>query len=124
MGKYLIKVDSVQKKVNIEVTGKFSYEEGNNFVSEFRTKTSNMITSSYDFECKCIGLNIADAESLPSLEAAFSEYKQCEFKSYKMIVEPDKKSKTLTTSAGLVKSQLGRLSRKSGLPDMEIIVVD
>lgn len=124
MGSYLINVDSAQKEVYVEVTGKFSYEEGMNFVTEFRSKTSTIESTVYDFECKCIGLNIADAESLPTLESAFNEYKQCEFKSYKMIVEPDKESKTLTTSAGLVKSQLGRLSRKAGIADMDIIVIE
>ncbi|WP_160035342.1 hypothetical protein [Paenibacillus sp. An7] len=124
MGSYLIKVESVRKEVYVEVTGKFTYEEGMNFVTEFRSKTSEIESNDYDFVCKCVGLNIADAESLPTLESAFSEYKKCEFKTYKMIVEPDKESKTLTTSAGLVKSQLGRLSRKAGIAAMEIMVVE
>lgn len=113
MGAFNFKTNKAGKKFDIAVSGTFSEQDAVAFITQYNKETSAFAPKEYDIELDCTELNVSSQDVLPMLE-------QC----YKLYIESGFKKVIFKIAKNVVlKMQLGRVARTTGLKNYEIIEV-
>ncbi|WP_078578279.1 hypothetical protein [Salipaludibacillus agaradhaerens] len=108
--KYKLGLNTPAKKVEMEVNGTFSPKDVENFVNEYQKIVDKINATEYTLDIDCSKLDILQQEMVPSMEGAFTLYKESGFK--KVI---------LNVKSSVLKMQLSRLARNTKLTTAEIV---
>jgi len=111
MEKHIIKLDTTKKNLSVKLIGKFGNDDVGSFVQAF-TNTVKLIKPAectLTFDAK--ELQVSQQEMLPMLENCFGLYKSIGFKKIYMNMGDNV----------VLKMQVNRIARKSGLTNCEVI---
>jgi hypothetical protein len=111
MGNYNLNVKSGQKVLDVMVEGTFSQSDAIGFMESYNKQVSTINAKDYSIELDCTKLNVSSQDVLPMLEQCFLLYKETGFN--KVIFKISKNP--------VLKMQLSRVGRNSGLQNYEII---
>lgn len=107
---YTIKVNSLKKEVEMEVSGTFTPEKAEAFIEEYTNKVNTINAADFTLRLDCTSLDVVTQQQIPELEKCYVLYRESGFK--KVIFE--------IHNNNIVKMQLNRLARKAGLTNVEI----
>ncbi|MCM3440061.1 hypothetical protein AB3Z07_21430 [Metabacillus halosaccharovorans] len=110
-GSYEIKVNHGAKTVEMYIGGTFTPTDVQNFVSDYQKEVSAINAPVYTLEIDCSYMDLLKQEMIPSLENSYKMYKESGFKKviFKIKQNP------------VLKLQLNRLARNTGLTNAEVI---
>ncbi|WP_054941390.1 hypothetical protein [Paenibacillus ihuae] len=110
MGKFILKTDSVNKIINVELEGTFSNEDGLKSIQAYQQTVNPITPSEYSLQIDCRKLNVTAPDVVPLLEGCFIMFKADGFEQVSLTLENNP----------ILKMQLARLGRKAGLENLEI----
>lgn len=110
---YTIQVNKVKKEVEMEVSGTFTPEKAEVFIKDYTEKVNTIDAADFILRLDCRSLDVVTQQQIPELENCYALYRESGFK--KVIFEIHNNS--------IVKMQLSRLARKSGLTNAEVVEV-
>ncbi|UTR13157.1 hypothetical protein MM221_10855 [Salipaludibacillus sp. LMS25] len=110
--KYKLGLNMSSKVVEMEVKGTFSPTDVENFVSDYQKIVGKINPTEYILDIDCSKLDILQQEMVPSMEGAFTMYKESGFK--KVI---------LNVKSSVLKMQLSRLARNTKLTTAEVVEI-
>lgn len=113
-GSYEITVDSVGKTVNIYVSGSANPEAIQEFLNEYNSKTSKIQVSDFTLIVDCQEMSVETQDKVQKLEEVFKMYQQTGFKDISFKVK---------ASNGILKMQLNRIIRNSGVSNAKLLEV-
>jgi|SRR5690625_762258 len=111
--KWVITANRVHKVVNIMVEGSFTTEKAKEFVKDYQSKVAGLNAKEYTLQFDCKQLALAKADRVKDLEECFLLYKETGFKNVTFEIE-----KNL-----VLKMQLNRLARQTGLINSEVVEI-
>jgi hypothetical protein len=111
MGKFVLKTDSVNKIINIELDGTFTEEDGVKSIQAYQQTINPISPADYELQIDCRKLNVTAPDVVPLLEGCFVMFKNDGFVKVNLTLENNP----------ILKMQLARLGRKAGLENLEII---
>lgn len=111
-GSYEIKIEPLEKKFSVFVSGNADPAAVQGFVNEFKQKTGEINTGEYELVVDCREMKVEAQEMTDKLASVFQMYDQAGFK--KIIFE---------ISNVIVKMQIHRVLRSTGIKNAEIVDV-
>lgn len=113
MGSFKMAVHRPQRVFGVKVEGTFSQEDALAFINDYNKETSAIAAADYSIELDCTELNVSSPDVLPMLEQCYRMYQQTGFKHvvFKIARNP------------VLRMQLGRVARNTGLTNYEITEV-
>jgi hypothetical protein len=113
MGHFILKTDTINKTINIELEGTFSEEDGLKSIQAYQQTVNPITPAEYDLKIDCRKLQVTEPDVVPLLGSCFVMFKNDGFVRVTLILENNP----------VLKMQLSRLGRKAGLGNIEIISV-
>ncbi|PMC40620.1 hypothetical protein CJ195_02580 [Bacillus sp. UMB0899] len=110
-GSYEIKVNRGAKNVEMYIGGTFTPTDVQNFVSDYKNKISVINANEFTLEIDCTFMDLLKQEMIPSLENSYKMYKESGFKKVVFKIKQNP----------VLKLQLNRLARSTGLSNAEVI---
>lgn len=110
-GSYSMNVNTGKKTIDMTVSGSFTPEKAQEFINEYQSKTSAIKADEFILQFDCRDLNLVTQEMIPDLKNCFRLYHSSGFK--KIVIEIKK--------SAVLKMQLSRLARNTGLSNVEVI---
>jgi hypothetical protein len=111
--KYSMTVNTEEKTIDMKVTGTFDHEDVQNFVNDYQTTVNSIIATEYTLEVDCTNMDLLSQEMVPALENSFKMYHESGFKKVNFNIK----------NIVVLKMQLNRIARDSGLTNAEVVVV-
>ncbi|WP_110928711.1 hypothetical protein [Bacillus massiliglaciei] len=111
--KYSININSNRKVIEMYVAGSFTPADAQAFMSDYSRTVSSIDAPSYTLEVDCTEMNVVTPKMIPELEGSYQLYKQSGF--HKVIFKIKKST--------ILKMQLSRLARNTGLTQAEVIKI-
>jgi len=111
--KFSITVDSAKNVVKVFVSGTFVPADAQAFVDDYNKKVASIDASNYTLELDCTTMNVVTQEMIPNLEACYTLYKESGFGKVIFQIKDN----------AVLKMQLARLARNTGLSQAEVIAV-
>jgi hypothetical protein len=111
MGTFNFALNTPAQKLDVQVEGTMSPEDGGRFIQEYNTITSTFDPAQYEIILDCKTLNVSSPDTLPMLEQCYILYKQSGFKKVTFII----------AKSPVLKMQLNRVARTTKLENYEII---
>jgi len=112
-GSYRMKVNSSTKIFDMFVGGTFTPTDVENFVRDYNNEVNRINASEYVLEIDCTSMDLLKPEMVPSLENSYRMYKESGFKEVVFNIKGN----------AVLKLQLSRLARNTGLTNAEVRVV-
>lgn len=111
-----INVDNIQKIFNVRVAGRITPKEEQEFLADYKAKTSAITPAQYTLEVDCTDMKVVTPDMTENLTQVMKMYKATGFK--KVIYQ--------VKSNVLLKMQLARLARNAGViqEGQDVSVVD
>lgn len=109
---YAMKTNTAKKTVDLVVSGTFTPEKVQRFVNDYQKEVGKVNPKDYSLVLDCTDLDVVTQDMIPDLEACYRMYKDSGFN--KVIFEIQDKP--------IVKMQLSRIARTSGLTNAEVVV--
>ncbi|AGK55327.1 hypothetical protein [Bacillus sp. 1NLA3E] len=113
MGSFNFNVNSEEKIFDVKVEGSFSEGDAVSFINQYNKHTASFNPTEYIIDLDCTDLKVSDNDVLPMLEQCYKMYKESGFS--KVIFKIKQNT--------ILKMQLGRIARSTGLSNYEIIEV-
>lgn len=111
MGSFVLKTDTANKVINIELDGTFSEEDGLKSIQAYQQTINPITPADYELKIDCRKLNVTAPDVVPLLESCFVMFKNDGFVKVNLTLENNP----------ILKMQLSRLGSKAGLDNIEII---
>ncbi len=111
--KYDITIYPNRKVIAIFVGGAAKLEEVQEFKRDYERAVNSVDTSAYTLEIDCTNMDVVTPQMVPELEGSYQLYKQSGF--MKVIFK--------IKNSAILKMQLSRLARNTGLTQAEIVKV-
>lgn len=111
--KYSIKVNSNKKVIDMNVSGSFTSEDVQKFVTDYQNTVRKIEASTYNLDVDCTTMDILKQEMVPSLENSYKMYQESGFNK---VIFTIKKNPVL-------KMQLNRIAKNSGLNNAEVVEI-
>lgn len=108
-----INTNKAQKVIDIVVEGTFSPEKAQEFIKDYQKSVMGLRTDEYTLNFDCRKLNLVKRENVQDLEECYKLYKETGF--LKVIFEIEE--------SAVLKMQLNRLARNTGLTNAEVVEV-
>ena len=112
-GSFTITVNRIKKSVDMVIRGTFTPEKAQEFVADYQKKVSGVNASEYTLRLDCLDLNVVTQAMIPDLENCYRLYHSSGFN--KVVFEIKKNP--------IIKMQLSRIARTTGLANAEIVEV-
>lgn len=112
-GSFSITVNRFKKTVDMVIRGSFTPEKTQEFVAVYQKKVASVNASDYTLRLDCLDLNVVTPAMIPDLENCYRLYDSSGFK--KVLFEIKKNP--------VIKMQLRRIARTTGLANAEIVEV-
>lgn len=112
-GSFKITTNRLQKSVDMIIRGSFTPEMTQEFITDYQKKVSSVNASDYTLRLDCMDLNVVTPAMIPDLENCYRLYQSSGFK--KVVFEIKK--------SPIIKMQLSRIARTTGLANAEIVEV-
>lgn len=112
-GSYNINVNQAKKSFDMVITGNFTPELTQKFVNEYQTKVSSIQPGDFILKLDCTDLKLVTPEMIPDLEACYKMYESSGF--HKVVFE--------IKNSAILKMQLNRIAKSSGLKNVEMVEV-
>lgn len=113
MGNYNFNVNRATKKFDVKVEGSFSQTDALNFINDYNAHTGTINPAEYIIDLDCTELNVTGQDVIPMLEQCYKMYKESGFSNVIFKIK----------SNPILKMQLGRVARSTGLKEYEIVEV-
>lgn len=113
-GSYEIAVDSLKKTVNIYVSGSADPEAIQGFLNEYNSAVNKIQVNDFSLIVDCKEMSVETQDKIGKLEQVFKMYQQTGFKDIAF---------TVKSSNGVLKMQLNRIIRISGVTNAKIVEV-
>ena len=110
-GSYEIKVNHGTKTVEMYIGGTFTPTDVQNFVGDYKEVISAITPTEFTLEIDCSFMDLLKQEMVPSLENSYKMYKESGFKKVVFKIKQNP----------VLKLQLNRLARNTGLTNAEVI---
>ncbi|MFJ5624375.1 hypothetical protein ACIQD3_16940 [Peribacillus loiseleuriae] len=111
--KYSIKVNEGKKVVDMFVGGSFTPIDVQNFVKDYQKIVASVDVASYQLIIDCTTMDLLTQEMVPSLENSYRMYKESGFEKVIFTIKEN----------AILKMQLSRLARNTGLTNVEVVNV-
>ena len=112
-GSYSIIVNPAKKTIDMSVKGTFTPQQAQDFHKDYQRKVASINASNFVLKVDCKDMNVITQDMLPALEISFKMYKESQFNKVEFIIQ----------KSPVVKMQLGRIARNTGLSNSEIVEV-
>jgi hypothetical protein len=113
MGSFSMSTNRTNNVFEVMVEGTFSQEDAMAFITEYNQEVASFQPEDYVIQLDCTKLNVSSPDVLPMLEQCYRMYKETGFQKV-----------TFTISKNpVLKMQLGRVARNTGLANYEIAEV-
>lgn len=113
MGTYNMNVNQSKKVYEGKIEGTFSSEDGLNFISSYNKDLSTFNPKEYTISFDCTELNVSTPDVTAILEQCYIMYKKSGFKKVTFKIKNNP----------ILKMQLNRLAKKTGLENSEVLEV-
>lgn len=113
MGSYRMQVNSESKTFEVQVEGSFSQQDAMSFIAEYDKEVAAFPAREYVINLDCTTLNVSTPDVLPMLEQCYLLYKQTGFAKVVFTIQKNP----------ILKMQLNRVARTTGLENYDIIEV-
>ncbi len=110
-GSYEIKVNRGAKIVEMYIGGTFTATDVQNFVADYKKEISAISAKEFTLEIDCTYMDLLKQEMIPSLENSYKMYKESGFNKVVFKIKQNP----------VLKLQLNRLARNTGLTNAEVI---
>lgn len=104
-------VNSANKTVDMTVSGTFTPEKAQQFISDYESKIAAINASEYVLEFDCRDLDVVTKEMIPNLESCLALYKTSGFKKVEVGIK----------KSAIISMQLKRLANNVGLTNFEVV---
>ncbi|MGE7660379.1 hypothetical protein ACQKL0_01110 [Peribacillus sp. NPDC097264] len=111
--KYDININSSKKVIEMFVGGSFTPADAQAFTNDYHKMVGSIDASVYTLEIDCTTMNVVTSQMIPELEGSYKLYKQSGFK--KIIFK--------IKDSTILKMQLARLARNTGLSQVEVVKI-
>ena len=108
---YTINVNPEQKVIDISVVGSFTPEQAVAFQKDYQAKIGSISAKDFTLRIDCKHMHVITQEMIPKLEISLNLYKQSGFKEIQV----------LTMQSAIIKMQVNRMIRNTGLTNAVII---
>lgn len=108
---YTINVNPAQKVIEISVIGSFTPEQAAAFHNDYQAKVGAISAKDYTLKIDCKHMNVITQDMIPKLEVSLNMYKQSGFKEIQV----------LSMRSAVIKMQISRVIRNTGLTNAVII---
>ncbi|NGZ74337.1 hypothetical protein [Saccharibacillus alkalitolerans] len=109
---YSIQTNQAAKKVDMKVSGTFTPQDYQNFVRDYAKMASSIDAKTFTLEVDCRDMDLLGTDEVEKLKGSFTSYKETGFQKVVFIISP---------AQTIIKMQLGRVARESGLSNHEIM---
>ncbi|RUL48197.1 hypothetical protein [Lysinibacillus antri] len=113
IGSYSIIVNQAKKSIDMSVKGTFTPQQAESFHKDYQSKVASINASNFILKVDCKDMNIITQDMLPALEVSFKMYKESQFNKVEFIIQ----------KSPVVKMQLNRIARNTGLLNSEVVEV-
>ncbi len=111
--KYDININASKKVIDMFIGGSFTPADAKAFINDYNKTVGSIDASNYTLEIDCTTMNVVTPEMVPDLEGSYQLYKQSGFK--KIIFK--------IKDSTILKMQLARLARNTGLTQAEVVKI-
>lgn len=112
-GSFTIKVNQAKKSVDMVIRGSFTPQKAVEFVNDYQTKVTSVEAKDFTLKLDCSDLNVVTPAMIPDLENCYRMYGSSGFG--KVLFEIKKNP--------IIKMQLSRIARTTGLTNVEIVEI-
>lgn len=109
-GDFTIKVNRVNKTIDMVIVGTFDEQKVKEFVKEYTEKAASVNAAEFTLNIDSTDMNVLSQDMIPSMENSIMLYQQSGFE--RMVI-------TIKTSP-ILKMQLNRILKKTGFANAEI----
>lgn len=110
-GGYVIDVIPTTNEVGMNVVGKFTPQQADQFHKDYEKQVNSIKPSDFQLNVDCTTMKVISQDMVPALQHSFELYKQSGFKKIKFI----------TNGKSIIKMQLNRIAKSAGLPNFEVM---
>jgi hypothetical protein len=108
-----VTVNRIKKTIEVVVKGKMTPEKHQEFVADYQKKVASVTAKEFTLKVDCTDMQLVHKEMVPALESVYGMYKESGFN--KVVFEIKENT--------ILKMQLGRLARGTGLTNAEVVEV-
>lgn len=110
---FTIEVNEATKTMEMMISGTFTAQDYEDFVTDYTAKTSSINTAQYYLVVDCKTMDLLTPGEVEKLRGSFIRYKESGFVKSIFIIMP---------SQSIMQMQLERIARKAGLTNYEVVV--
>jgi hypothetical protein len=110
-GSYTINVNPIKKVVDMVIVGTWTPKQVEDFVRDYQRKVSSIDAKLFDLKVDCTDMDVITQDMIPRLENSFRMYKETGFKKVIFTIKKNP----------IIKMQLNRVARNTGLTNSEVV---